>query len=199
MKFWFKQSWLSAILVVSSAWAEADQPARPVSSTEKDNKETQSYYAIEKLVVEPGDFGIAVQKTIDGMVINVKSPVKVVANGKEQSSLAMSSEFRDKNQRFAVFGMHSWLSVTYKITEESNKLVTLWLMEFDSAAQAKQFGSAQIGVKSSGDEKQDTEFKGEVFYQFVHNTMLLKVTWADPKTTGVDKIVSAYKARLMAF
>ena len=52
-------------------------------------------------------------------------PVKVIANDKEQSSLVMSSEFREKNHRFAALGMHSWLSVTYKITEENNKKVTV--------------------------------------------------------------------------
>jgi hypothetical protein len=199
MKFWFIQSWLSVFACLTTVWAQTSPPATAESPGPKSKKDTKSIYAIEKLVIEPADMGIEAQKTIDGMVINLKSPVKVIANDKEQSSLVMSSEFRDKNQRFAVHGMHSWLSVSYKITDENDKQVTLWLMEFDNVEHAKKFGGAQLGVKNGEEDNRDTEFKGEVFYQYTHNTMLLKITWSDAKTPGVDKIVSAYKARLLTF
>src|SRR5262245_45523003 len=89
--------------------AQTNAPA-PAAPEEDKNKKL---YAIEKLVVDPKDMGLEAQRTIDGMVINTKSPVKIVANDVEQASMVMSSQFREKNLGYAARGMHSWMTVTY--------------------------------------------------------------------------------------
>lgn len=196
MKSWLIRSGFLFLALSSALWAQSSPPA---SATDKSKKDTKSYYAIEKLALEPADLGLDAVKTIDGMVINVKNPAKVIANDHEQSVIVMSSEFREKNQRFAGLGMHSWLSVSYKITEENNKVVTLWIMEFDSPEHAKRFGGVQPSDKDDGDDNRDAEFKGSVFYQYIHNALMLKITWVEPKTPAVDKVLTAYKARIMAY
>src|ERR1041385_846564 len=87
----------------------AQTNASGTSASDSDNK--KSIYALEKLIVEPQEMGLDAQRTIEGMVINVKNPVKVIAN--DNPMPVTSSEFREKNLSFAMRGMRSWMSVTY--------------------------------------------------------------------------------------
>jgi hypothetical protein len=189
--------WLIFGLGIVIAWnvargAETNAVAPATTSTNKDSK---VYYALEKLIVEPQEIGLDAKRTIDGMVINLKSPVKIIANDNEMR--VTSSQFRDKNLRFAGLGMHSWMSVTYKISEENEKAVTLYVMEFESTKLAKRFVIGETRVGKEEDEDKEFELKGSIFYQFLHGPILLKVTWPEPKTAGIDRIIAAYKAKML--
>lgn len=194
--------WSTGIAIVCQGLVSAQTNSTSSSATKKgkDQPDGKSYYALEKLVLEPEDIGLDAKRTIDGMVINVKSPVKVIANNNEQSYLVTSTEFHDKNLKFAAMGMHSWMSLTYKITEEKDKRVTLTVMEFHDAKSASRFWTG--GSRSEKDEEgttQDQELKGSLFYRLLHGPILLNIDWDEPKTPGVDHIISSYKAKLMTF
>jgi hypothetical protein len=186
---------LAAFLFLGCGILPAQTNTPAAASSDDKNKKV---YALEKLVLEPQELGLEAQRTIDGMVINTKSPVKVVANDAEQSSMVMSSEFRDKNLRYAARGMHSWMTVTYKLTDEDNKLVTVYVMEFESNKHARLSGLGIVSNTKDGEpDQKDEEFKGSLFYSYLRGPILLKVTWSDTKSPGVERIIDAYKTRLL--
>lgn len=184
------------VLIGSAVCSRAQTNAPPLEKTKKEDG--KHYIALETLVMDPKEIGLDAERTIDGMVINTKTPVKVIANDKEQTNLVASSGFYEKNRRFAALGMHSWMSVTYKITEENDKRVTLYVMEFDSAKHARRFCMGESMSKDIEDDK-DLELKGSLFYQYLRGSILLKVTWSEPKTDGIDKLIAAYKSKMISF
>ena len=167
---------------------------------ERRDKDGKARYALEALIVEPEEMGLEAVRTIEGMVVNVKNPAKIVANNQEQSPLVMSTASRNMNLKFATLGMHSWLNVSYQITDENNKRVTLYLMEFQGPKQARLFWKGSNPLTEADEEgKTDLESKGGLSYAYLHGPVLLKINWTDEKTDGVRKIIEAYKTRLMSF
>ena len=191
------KAWIIAGLGLLLGCAEdlrAQTNAAPGTSTAT-TEPKKMIYAIEKLVVEPQEIGLDAERTIEGMVINVESPVKILAN--DNPMPVTSSEFREKNLKFGSYGMHSWMSITYKITEENDKRVTLYLMEFKTAKDARKFWIGGDSSSKDLEEDKQLELKGSLFYQLLHGPILLKVTWPEPKTPGVEKIIATYKSKLL--
>jgi hypothetical protein len=170
------------------------------STSATPNKEDgKSRFALETLVIEPQEVGLDAQRTIEGLVINLKNPVKVIANDKEQSALVMSTEFRDKNLKFAAYGMHSWMNVTYEIIEEDRKQVAVYLMEFESPKHARKFFGGSSSSEETPDAATDLELRGSIFYHYLRGQFVLKANWTEPKTDGIERILAAYKAKLLTY
>lgn len=178
----------------------AEKETSPEPRVDHRDKDGKAWYALEALIVEPEEMGLKAEKTIEGMVINVKNPVKVMANNHQQSTLVMSTEFRKTNLKFAALGMHSWVNVSYKLTEENNKRVTLYLMEFQGPKQARAYWKGSNPFSDAEEDgKSDLESKGGISYSYLHGPILLRINWTDEKTAGIQTIIEAYKTRLMSF
>lgn len=152
---------------------------------------------LESLVVEPSELGMDAERVIEGLVVNVKQPSRVIANNHEQDYLVTSSEFRNTNLRFASHGMRSWMNVSYKITDE-NKRVYVFILEFEDRKQARKYmglGTAEEG--ENAEAQKILERKSSISYTLLQGPILLKATWVEPRTAGIDTLLTAYRAKLL--
>lgn len=169
------------------------------NATEKASPASQGtkLFSIEALIMEPADMGVDAKRSVDGMVINVKSPVKVIAN--DNVYPAASSGFQEKNREHAAMGIHSWLSVSYKL-EEAGKRVTVYVFEFEDAEKARRIWTQRMGLPQfEEDPTRDLELKGSLFYKFLRGSVMLSIEWAEPKPSSADRIITAYKSKLLSF
>lgn len=152
---------------------------------------------LESLVVEPTEMGMDAERVIEGLVVNVKQPTRVIANNHEQDYLVTSSEFRNTNLRFASHGMRSWMNVSYKISDE-NKRVYVFILEFEDREQARKYmGLATAEDGENAEPQKIVERKSSISYTLLQGSILLKATWVEPRTAGIDTLLTAYRAKLL--